>query len=455
MRVLLFCFEQQMKVELSGHYTKRRILRTVWPCMLTMMVASVYSVVDGLFISNFTGTTSFAAINLVMPVLMMVGALGMMVGTGGSALVAKILGEGSLYKARKVFSMLVYFAIGMGAIASVLLILFMRPIAMLLGADDAMIDTCVLYGRIYASGMVFFILQLMFQSLFMTAELPQLGTMLTVACGVINMALDALFVGLLGWGVTGAGLATLIAMAVGGLFPLLYFASHRNRSRLKLVHASLNWRHIGQSCLNGSSEFVANIAISLCSVCYNIQLMHYVGENGVAAYGVMMYVGYVFVAVLQGYNIGITPIVGYHYGAQNHPELCSLLRKSFIILAVADTTLCLLAEMLAGPFSAIFVGYDPELLAFTTRAFHLNATAFVLCGFTYFVGTFFTALNNGAVSAIISFTRTLVFEMACVWTLPLLLGIDGIWLSWTVSEVLALGLCLGLLWKYRNKYHYL
>lgn len=430
-------------------------MRTVWPSMLMFVITSVYSVVDGLFISNFTGTTSFAAINLMMPVLMVVGALGLMIGTGGSALVSKTLGEGSDYKARKIFSMLVYFSIAVGIVASVLLIVGMRPIALALGADEAMLDTCVLYGRIYSGGITFFILQNAFQALYMTAERPQLGTWLSVVCGVVNIVLDALFVMVLDWGVTGAGLATVLAMAVGGVFPLCYFTSRHNSSRLRLVPAGANWRHIGQACLNGSSEFVSNIAISLCSMCYNIQLMRYVGENGVCAYGIMMYVGYVFVAVLQGYNVGIAPIVGFNYGAKNHPELRSLLRKSLLLIGILDVVLWASCEALSRPLSAIFVSYDTELLDFTVRAFRINMMAILLCGYSYFASSFFTALNNGPVSALISFTRTLVFEMACVWLLPLVLGIDGIWLSWSTSEVLAIVLCAALLWGYRNRYHYL
>lgn len=444
-----------MQIELSGHYGKRRIMRTVWPTMLMFVVTSVYSVVDGLFISNFTGKTSFAAINLVMPVLMVVGALGLMTGTGGSALVSKTLGEGSEYKARKIFSMLVYFSIIVGVGFSVLLILLMRPISIALGADEAMTDTCVLYGRIYSAGMTFFILQNAFQALYMTAEKPQLGTIISVVCGVVNIVLDALFVAVLDWGVTGAGLATVTAMAVGGIFPIVYFSSKWNTSRMRLVPAKLNWRHLLQANLNGMSEFVANIAMSVCSMCYNIQLMRYVGENGVAAYGIMMYVGYVFVAVLMGYNVGISPIAAYNYGAQDHKELKSLLRKSVVLITGIQVALFVAAEILSRPLSAIFVSYDSELLEFTVRAFRINMTAFLICGYSYFASAFFTALNNGPISALISFTRTLVFELSCVWILPLILGIDGIWLSWATSEVLAIVLCIGLLWKYRNTYHYL
>lgn len=444
-----------MQIELSGHYGKRHIMRTVWPSMLMFVITSVYSVVDGLFISNFTGKTSFAAINLVMPVLMVVGALGLMIGTGGSALVSKTLGEGSEYKARKIFSMLVYFSIIVGVGFTALLIVLMRPISIALGADEAMLETCVLYGRIYSAGMTFFILQNAFQALYMTAEKPQLGTIISVVCGVANILLDALFVALLGWGVTGAGLATVLALAIGGIFPIVYFSSKWNTSRMRLVPAKLNWRHILQANLNGMSEFVANIAMSVCSMCYNIQLMRYVGENGVVAYGIMMYVGYVFVAVLQGYNVGISPIIAFNYGAQNLPEMKSLLRKSALLLTGLNVTLFVAAELLSYPLSAIFVSYDAELLDFTVRAFRINMIAFLLCSYSYFSSAFFTALNNGPISALISFTRTLVFELACVWILPILLGIDGIWLSWTTSEVLAIVLCLGLLWKYRNKYHYL
>lgn len=444
-----------MNVDLSAHYSKRLILRTVWPSMLMLLVASVYSVIDGLFVANFTGTTGFAAVNFIMPVLMLVGALGLMVGTGGSALVSKTLGEGLEYKARKIFSMLVYFAIGLGVAMSVLLIVFMPQIAYLLGGRGELLEVAILYGRVYSCGMTFFILQMMFQSLYMTAERPQLGTRISVICGVVNIVLDALFVALFGWGVVGAALATIMSLAVGGIFPLVYFSRPGLTGRLRLVPTAPNWSYIGKACLNGSSEFVANIAISVVSMCYNIQFLRYVGEVGIAAYGIMMYVGYCFVAILQGYNIGISPIVSYHYGAQNHAELKSLLRKSVVLISAIGLLLFVLCEIFAYPFSAIFAAGNAELLQFTVQGFRLNSTAFLLCGLTYLIGAFFTALNNGLVSALISFLRTLVFEMAAVWLLPLVLGINGIWLSWVASEVLAVVLCAALLWGYRGRYHYL
>jgi len=443
-----------MKIELAGEYGYKRIVRTSVPSILMMLAISVYSIVDGLFVSNWTGTTAFAAINLIWPALMITGAVGLMFGTGGSAYVAMILGQGDGERASRAFSMVVKTLFIAGVILSVLFFIFIRPVCALLGAQGEMLDYCVGYGRIVLLGMPFYMIQMAFQSFYMTAEIPQLGTRLTIVAGVTNIVLDALFIAGLGWGLTGAALATATAMAVGGIFPLYYFCSSRNRTQLSLVSTRVEWPSILQVCTNGMSEYVGNISLSVVSMCYNLQLMRLIGEDGVAVYGILMYIGFVYASVFIGYNIAISPVVSYNYGAQNHMELSSLLRKSLVVLFCAGSLLTVLSELLSGVMAGVFVSYDPELKSLTAHAIRLYMLSFMICGLNMFVSAFFTALNNGIVSAVAAFTRTLVFELGAVFVLPAIWGLNGVWLAVDVADMLALILSVVLLQSFRKRYRY-
>ena len=424
------------------------------PSIVMMIFTSIYGVVDGLFVSNFVGKTAFAAINLVMPFIMILGGVGFMIGTGGSALVAKTLGQQEPEDANRYFSMMIVITVLSGAALTAIGVIFMRPISYLLGATDAMIDDCVRYGRTVLAFVIAFMLQNVFQSFLITAEKPRLGLLATVAAGVTNMALDALFIAGFKWGVVGAAVATGLSQCVGGVLPLIYFL-RPNSSRLRLVKTRLELRPILKACGNGSSELMSNISGSLVSMLYNFQLLAYAGENGVAAYGVLMYVQFIFVAIFVGYAIGSAPIVGYHYGAENHAELRSMLTKSIRLMSAGGVILTVLAIVLAAPLARIFVGYDAELFEMTRHAFCLFAFSFLMAGFNIFTSSFFTALNNGVISAAISFLRTLVFQTLCVLLLPALFGLDGIWWAMTVAEVFALGLSILFLATQRKRYHYL
>ena len=443
-----------MNIRLSDHFTYKKLLRFVLPSIVMMIFTSIYGVVDGLFVSNFVGKTAFAAINLVMPFIMVLGGMGFMIGTGGSALVAKTLGQQEPGEANRYFSMMIILTVLSGAVLTAIGVIFMRPISYLLGATDAMIDDCVRYGRTVLAFVIAFMLQNVFQSFLITAEKPRLGLLATVAAGVTNMALDALFIAGFKWGVVGAAVATGLSQCVGGVLPLIYFL-RPNSSRLRLVKTRLELRPILQACGNGSSELMSNISGSLVSMLYNFQLLAYAGENGVAAYGVLMYVQFIFVAIFVGYAIGSAPIVGYHYGAENHAELRNMLTKSIKLMSAGGVILTVLAIVLAAPLARIFVGYDAELFEMTRHAFCLFAFSFLMAGFNIFTSSFFTALNNGVISAAISFLRTLVFQTLCVLLLPLLFGLDGIWWAMTVAEVFALGLSILFLATQRKRYHYL
>ncbi len=443
-----------MAIQLSDHFNYKRLLRFVFPSIIMMVFTSVYGVVDGLFVSNFVGKAAFAAINLIMPPIMIFGGVGFMLGTGGSALVAKTLGEKKRELADRYFTMMILVTIISGIVLSVIGIMIMRPVSVLLGADAEMLPDCVLYGSITMGFSTSFMLQNAFQGFLITAEKPKLGLWVTVAAGVANMVLDALFIGAFRWGVAGAALATGLSQCVGGLIPLVYFL-RPNKSLLQFTKTKLEISPILKACANGSSEMVSNVTSSFIGMLYNFQLLKYAGQNGVAAYGVLMYIQFVFVAVFIGYSMGSAPIIGYHYGAGNHGELKNLLRKSVILMGTAGGSMVVIAQLLATCLSQIFVGYDPELFGVTVYALRISTTAFLVTGFNIFASSFFTALNNGGVSAAISFLRTFIFKFTAVLLLPLLLGLNGIWWADVSAEVFAFIISVIFLFAKRKKYHYM
>lgn len=442
-----------MKIQLSEHFTYNKLLRFVFPSIVMMIFTSIYSVVDGLFISNFAGKTALASINLVFPVLMGLSALGFMIGTGGSAIVAKTLGEGEKEKANEYFSMLVYVTAIGGILLSILGALMIPEIARMLGAKGELLDNCILYARISFISMPAFMLQNVFQSFFVTAEKPKLGLYVIVTAGVTNMVLDFVFVGVLGLGLTGAAVATVCGEFIGGLFPILYF-TRPNSSLLHLGKTHFNGRVLLQTCINGSSELMTNLSSSIVNSLYNIQLMKFAGENGVAAYGAIMYVSFIFVAIFLGYSIGSAPIISFHYGAGNHDELKNLFKKSLRLIGCWGLMIAVISQFLAIPLSRLFVGYDAELLAMTRQGFRIYCLVYLFNGFNIFGSSFFTALSNGGVSAAISFLRTLVFQIAAVLILPAILGINGIWFAVSAAELLTLCVTITFLIRQRKKYHY-
>lgn len=442
-----------MRAELSAHYSLRALALAAIPTIGMMIITSIYSVVDGYFVSNYAGKTEFAAMNIIWPVIALVSAVGLMIGTGGSALVSKTLGEGSQEKANSIFTQLIRLCIEMGLVFGVLLFALMKPVVIALGAEGAMIPLAVNYGRIVVLAMPLFILQMAFQSFYMTAERPDLGTRMSIICGCLNITLDALFIIVFGWGLTGAAIATAIALATGGIYPLLFFGSKRNTTHLQFVRVcQIDWESIGKSCSNGLSEYVGNVAFNVIGIAYNLQLMHFIGENGVSAYGILMYIGFIFGAVFIGYNLCVSQFIAFHFGAGNKKELKSLLCKSLTLIGVAGIAITAVAELAAPWLSAIFVGYDLELCALTTHALRIYMLSFLLCGFNMFCSAWFTAFGNGKVSAVAAFIRTLVFELATVFILPRFLGIDGIWSAVCVAELLAFVLTVSLIAAYKGKY---
>lgn len=442
-----------MRIQLSDHFTYRRLLRFVIAPVLMMVCNSLYSIVDGIFVSNLVGKTPFAAVNLIMPIMMGVAAIGFMLGTGGSALVAKTLGEGKRDLANRYFSMIICSAAALGLFFSMLGFIFIRPISILLGAEGELLENCIIYGRILFAGETAFILQNVFQSFCSVAEKPEMTLKIAVAAGLTNVVLDFLFIAVFHWGIAGAALATILGQMVGGIVPLLYFI-RQNNSLLQLGRPGFYGSAFLKACTNGSSEMVTNLSASVVNVLYNLQLLRLAGENGVAAYGIIMYVNFIFTGIFFGYAIGSAPITAYHYGAENHAELKNMRKKSLTLVACGGLLLTLLAELFVSPLVRIFASYDPELFAMTCHGFRLYAIAFLMMGISIWGSSFFTALGNGAVSAAISFLRTLIFEIGSVLILPIFLGIDGVWLSIVVAELMSVSATFLFLAVKRKRYHY-
>lgn len=441
------------RIQLSDHFTYGRLIRFVLPSIMMMIFTSIYGAIDGLFVSQFAGKEAFTAVNLIMPFAMLPGAFGFMLGTGGSAVVAKTLGEGKKERANEYFSMMVYTSIVGGIVLTVAGILTVPLAARAFGARDGMLDACVVYGRILFAALPLFILQNIFQSFLVTAEKPSFGLAVTVAAGFTNVVLDYLFVAVFQWGIEGAGIATGISQAVGAVIPLVYFI-RKNDSLLHLTRPVFYGRTLWKACLNGSSELMTNISMSLVNILYNYQLMRFIGEDGVAAYGVIMYVNFFFVAVFIGYSIGTAPIVSFHYGAGNQKELRGIFSKSNVLMVGCGLAMVLLALGLSGPLAHMFVGYDVALMELTRHGFAIYSLSFAVMGMNIYGSAFFTALGDGLVSELISFLRTLVFQLASVLVLPVFFKADGIWMAVVISEVLALSVTVMLLFKKRSTYHY-
>ena len=442
-----------MNISLSEHFDYGKLLRFTMPSIVMMIFTSIYSVVDGIFVSNFAGKTPFAAINLIMPYIMVLGTVGFMMGTGGTALISKTLGMGDKKKANEIFSLLTYVCIGSGVVISVIALVLLRPVAMRLGAEGEILEDCVLYGKIVLPAATAYILQFAFQSFCVTAEKPNLSLTMTVVSGVCNIVLDALFVAVLRWGLAGAAAATAIAQVVGAVIPIVYFA-RPNESLLRLGKCRFDGKALLRTCTNGASELMSNLSMSLVGMLYNLQLLKYAGEDGIAAYGVIMYVNLFFLSVFIGFSIGTAPLIGFNHGAQNHSELKSLFKKSVVIIALTSMLMAVSGILLARPLASVFVSYDQTLMEMTIRGFTIYSLSFLLCGFNIFGSSLFTALNNGLISAVISFVRALICQIAAVMILPLFFHLDGIWASVVAAELAALLLTAFCCVKYRKRYHY-
>lgn len=440
-------------MQLSGHFGFKRLLKYTVPSIIMMIFTSVYGVVDGFFVSNYTGKTSFAAVNFIMPVLMVLGCVGFMFGTGGSAVISKTMGEGDRKKASEIFTFIVIASAVLGTALAVIGMFVLKPLAVLFGADGKLLTESVFYGKIILAALPFYVLQFEFQCLFATAGKPKLGLFVTAAAGIANMVLDALFVAVLKWGLGGAAAATAISQVLGGIIPVIYFA-RKNTSLLRFVKFRFDGKVLFKTCTNGSSELMSNISMSVVSMLYNVQLMKYAGENGVAAYGVLMYVSMIFQAVFIGYSVGSAPIIGYNYGAQNHSELKGLLKNGFLFIGICAVFMFAAGELLSRPLSLMFVGYDEELLDMTAHAFSIFSFSFLLSGFSIFGSSYFTALNDGLTSALISFLRTLVFQIAAVLLFPIIFDLDGIWFSIVAAEIMSVTVTMLFLILKRKKYGY-
>lgn len=443
-----------MNIKLSEHFNCAKLVKFTLPTIVMMIFTSVYGVVDGIFISNCVGSEAFAGVNLIMPVIMIVGSVGFMIGTGGSALISKTLGEKKYKQANEIFSMLIKFLIVSGIILSIVGFIVIKPVAIALGAEGDLIKYCTVYGRVLLVTMTAFILQNSFQSFLVAAEKPRLGLTVSILAGVTNMLFDFIFIYIFKLGVFGAAFATGLSQIVGAAVPMIYFL-RENSSLLRIVKVRFKPNQIVKACINGSSEMVTNMSMSLVNMLYNFQLMNYVGSDGVAAYGIIMYVNCIFAGTYMGYSIGSAPIIGYNYGSGNKKELKSLFRKSLVMIIIASVSMTACAELLSGTLAGIFVGYDKSLLEMTANAIRLFSISYIISGLNIFASSFFTALNNGFVSAAISFLRTLVFQIAFIFILPHFWGLKGIWLAVVFAELLSLFVSFAFVVGNRKKYGYI
>lgn len=444
----------KQQIQLSDHFTYSRLLRFTLPSICMMIFTSIYGMVDGFFISNIVGKTAFASVNLIIPFLQIIGGVGAMLGVGGSALVAKTLGEGDIPKARRYFTMMMYLMLGTSIFFTVVGIAVLRPVAYLFGATEAMIGDVMTYGTICLLFNTALQAQYTFQSYLIVAEKPKLALGVVIAAGVSNMILDYVLMAVIPMGIAGAAFATGLSQCVAGVIPFLWFLSKKNKSALRFTKTNFELKPMLLACGNGASEMMSSVSASITGILYNLQLMKYAGEDGVAAYGVVMYAAFVFLGVFNGYSQGSSPIMGYHYGAQNFKEMKNVLKRSLIMLGSAAAVLTALAMMLARPIASVFVGYDAELLDMTARAFMICATPFLVMWFNMYTSCFFTALNDGAVSAAISFMRALVLPVICIIVMPLIWELDGVWYSLAGSEILGVFVSLAFLLGKRKKYHY-
>lgn len=443
-----------MNIKLSDHFTYKRLLMFTLPSVIMMIFTSIYSVVDGLFVSNVVGSNALSSVNIIYPLAMVIGAFGFMLGSGGSAEVAKVMGMGKTQQANQYFTMLIIVVTILGVALSALGFVFIRPVSYLLGASELLIEDCVIYGRIMVAGSVAFMLQTMFQSFFMAAGKPQIGLILTIAAGLTNIVLDYLFVYVFRWGVGGAAAATVCSYVVGGILPVIYFAMP-NKSSLRFCRTRFYPQILFYSCTNGSSEMMTNVSQSLITFLYNVQMMRLIGEDGVAAITVILYLSFVFMSIFIGFSMGVAPIVSYHYGAGHHDELKNLFSKSWKTIAASSLAMFLLAFVLSDTLAALFVGSHPELMEMTARGIKISALSFLFSGINVFGSAFFTALCNGPISAGISFMRSLFLQAGMIMLLPMLLGITGIWLAVGVAELITMAVTIAFFISQKKRYHYL
>lgn len=443
------------RIKLSDHFTYIRLLRFTMPTILMLLSASLYGVVDGLFIANCAGKTAFAAVNLIWPFPMLLGAIGYMFGAGGCALVSKTMGEGYYERARSYFTMLTITAVACGFLFASIGIFFIDDIANMLGAKSGMIHVnCVVYGRYIMAAMPLFILQCMFQPYMIAAEKPKWGLAIIFVAGCVNVLLDYYFLYNKNMGVAGAGLATMISQAVGAVLPMFLFVGKKHSKLYFVSKIKIEPLVLAKTCANGASEFIVNASMPFVNLLYVYALWKVAGEDGVGAYGVIMYVNIVFFSFYNGLAMGSSPIISFHYGAHQMYEVRNVKRIVFCLLSISGLLLFVVAELTSPMIAGLFSKGDEVFGDIIERSFSLYALSFLFAPYNIYASAFFTALNNGKVSAAISFSRILFFQVGALLTLPIWFGIDGFWMALPIAEVLCLGLSIFLYLKFKPLYNY-
>lgn len=442
-----------MTSSISQHFKPMQLIRYTMPSMIMMMFMSIYTIADGTIVSKFLGDSALSALNIAYPVVFLVNGIGIMLGTGGSAIIAKKLGEAKDQEAKENFSFFLFTGVVIGLILSALVFVFHAPIIRLLGATDALYQNTKLYLLISMAFAPITVLQLMFQCYFSTAGKPQYSLILTIAGGVVNVVLDLIFIGVLHMGVEGAAIATGLGQCILGFFGLFYFAWKRDG--LCFVKFPVHFQTLGQACYNGSSEMVSNLANAVVTLLFNLIMIRLAGEAGVAAITIVLYGQFLFNSLYLGFTIGVAPILSYHYGANTTDELQNVTRLSLIFISISSIVLALVAFLSSEFIVNVFVKPGTQTHAIACYGFALFSINYIFAGTNLFASSLFTALSDGTRSAILSFSRTLFWMVVCLLILPSLFGLTGVWLAVPVAEFLTFLLSLIFLWKYNSKFHYL
>lgn len=429
------------------------LLRFVAPTVVMLVFMSLYQMVDAVFVSKFVGENALSALNIVYPFPSIVIAVSIMLATGGSAIIARNMGEGKEKEAKENFSFIVLVGAVIGVAIATAGILFIEPLIYMLGATPSLYDYCYEYLFILVLSVPLSVFQMLFQSFFVTAGKPHLGLTLTVLGGVSNIVLDYVFIVLCGFGVSGAALATSIGYSIPGLFGLIYFAVSR-KGTLYFVKPVFRWGVLFKCCINGSSEMVNNLAVAVTTFLFNVLMLKYEGEAGVAAITIVLYAQFLMTSAFMGFSSGIAPVVSFNYGSGNVRQLKKIFKISVWVIAVVSAAVFVIAETCSDVVIMVFTPAGSEVFGLTKYGFAIFSFSFLCTGMNIFASALFTAFSNGKISAILSFLRTFVFLTACLLFLPLFWGVDGIWLAVPVAEVMALFVSVYYLVRFKKVYQY-
>lgn len=421
------------------------LLKFALPSVIMMMVMGLYSMVDSMFVSRFVSTNALSAINVVYPVINLLIGLGVMLASGGSAVIAAKMGAGKTDEARRDFSMIVTIGLASSIVIAVAGLIFIRPIVTFLGASELLVDYAVTYLAIILMFAPANMLQMLFQMFFVTAGRPGLGLTFIIGAGLVNAVLDYVFIVPLGMGIAGAALATGIGYLIPAAAGLIFFFG--KKKELYFTKPKFSAAVLGSSCSNGSSEMVSNLSMAVVTLVFNRIMMNLAGEDGVAAVTIVMYAQFLLSSIFMGFSLGVQPVISFHHGAGNRRNLKGIYRHCIVFIAIAAVSVFAVAMTLGPTLTTIFTPKDTNVWTLAVRGFMILPFCFLLEGFSIYASAAFTALGDGKTSALISFLRTFLFILTGLLTLPLAFGIDGVWLAVPVAELCSVLVVIGcVLW---------